>query len=67
MSLKLTEREAQVVRLLATGITARETGKKLGISKRTVETHKNNAMFKLDAKNVAHLIAIAQKQGIIEP
>lgn len=62
----MTEREAQVVRLLATGITARETGKKLGISKRTVETHKNNAMFKLDAKNVTHLVVIAKEMKIIE-
>ena len=52
----LTNREAEVADLVAVGATNKEIGKKLGISPRTVEIHRANAMAKLGAKSVARVV-----------
>ncbi len=63
----LTRRELEVLQLLAEGKTAKETGSKLHISVKTVETHRRNIMEKLDFKNVSELIRYAIREGIIQP
>ena len=55
---QLTERERDVLRYVATGASNKETGRLLGISSRTVEVHRANAMEKLGARNSADLIRI---------
>lgn len=56
---KLTNREHDVLRLLAEGLHAREVGASLGISVRTVEVYKANLMSKLDVRNTAGLVRYA--------
>ena len=62
---KLTEREKEVITLLADGLTCAQVGEKLFISQRTVETHKNNLMSKLGLKNLADIIKFAIKNHLI--
>ncbi|MBU6172616.1 MAG: response regulator transcription factor [Planctomycetes bacterium] len=54
-----TEREQEVLRLIALGHTNKEVAKKLDISIKTVETHKSRAMTKLNLRNRAELIRYA--------
>jgi len=63
---KLTKREVEIVKLLAEGLQYKEIADKLFISVRTVETHKNNIMFKLDLKSIPDLVKYAIKNNIIE-
>jgi DNA-binding NarL/FixJ family response regulator len=62
----LTEREREVLGWLAQGLSSREAAVKLGISVRTVETHRANLMEKLGVKSVATLIQAAIREGLIE-
>jgi two-component system response regulator NreC len=62
----LTPREEEVCRLLAYGHTNLEIAGKLGISDRTVETHRANIMSKLDLKSRAELVRFALDHGLIE-
>jgi DNA-binding NarL/FixJ family response regulator len=52
----LSEREIEIAKLFCDGLTYREIGKKLFISHRTVETHKNNILKKLKLKTKAEMI-----------
>lgn len=56
---RLTEREWEILRLLAKGLGNAEIGKLLFISPATVRTHLRNAMEKLGATTRAHAVAIA--------
>lgn len=56
---KLTARERDVLRLLGEGLHAKEIGRALGISARTVEVHKASLMGKLEARNTAGLVRYA--------
>jgi LuxR family quorum sensing-dependent transcriptional regulator len=61
----LSERELQVLTLLANGKTSGETAAALAISKRTLEDHVRHACEKLKALNRVHAIALASKAGLI--
>lgn len=61
----LTQREREVMKLLAEGRTVRETASKLGLSVKTVEAHKFNLMRKLDIHNKAQLVTAAIQQKIL--
>jgi two-component system response regulator NreC len=61
----LTDREREMLKLVAEGYTAREIAEMLVISLRTVETHKTNLMKKLNIRNKADLIRFAIRKGII--
>lgn len=63
---QLTEREVEILRNIANGLTNKEIGDQLNISHRTVDTHRTNLMKKLDVKNVAGLIKIAFQEGLIQ-
>ena len=63
----LSSREAEVVTLIANGLTTKEIAAKLHISAATVETHRSNVMRKLKAKNVADLVSKAFHSGIVTP
>jgi len=63
----VTQREREVLKLLAEGYTNKEIGDLLHISVKTVEKHRANLIGKLDLHNVAQLTAFAIKNGLIEP
>lgn len=63
---ELTEREVEILRLIAEGLNNREIGDRLFISQNTVDTHRKNIMRKLDASNVATLIKFAMKAGLMD-
>lgn len=62
----LTERELQVVRLVADGLSSREIAERLCLSVKTVDTHRSNILEKLGAHSSAELIKYAIREGIVE-
>jgi DNA-binding NarL/FixJ family response regulator len=63
----LTPRQREVVSLLAAGRTMKEVAAALGLSPRTVETHKYQIMETLGLKTTADLIRYAMDHGLAEP
>jgi DNA-binding NarL/FixJ family response regulator len=63
----LSERERDIVHLLALGYTNQEIGKQLFISVRTVDTHRAHVMRKLQLETRAELVMFALANGIIGP
>jgi two-component system response regulator NreC len=63
----LSERERDIVHLLALGYTNQEIGKKLFISVRTVDTHRAHVMQKLGLETRAELVMFALSNGVIGP
>lgn len=61
----LTEREQEVLQLVAEGHTSSAIAQILSISVKTVEKHRANIMTKLDAADLATLIRVAIKRGYI--
>ena len=61
----LSEREVQVIALVANGYTNKEIANKLAISVKTVESHKANSMQKLDLKSRAEIVDYARFRGWI--
>lgn len=64
-AVKLTSREKEVLQLIAEGYTNNEIAGLMGISVKTVETHRAHIMSKLDLHDVAGLIKYAIKKGIV--
>lgn len=62
---QLTQREMEVLALLASGISNRHIAETLSISVKTVETHKAHILIKLGLNNNAELIRYATKNNII--
>jgi len=60
----LTDREKEVVQLMAEGNSTKQIALKLHISVKTVETHRRQIMSKLDIHNVAELTKYAIRKGI---
>ena len=60
----LTDREKEVVQLMAEGNSTKQIALKLHISVKTVETHRRQVMGKLDIHNVAELTKYAIRKGI---
>ncbi len=63
---ELSEREKEIFLLLAEGVSTREIGEKLFISVKTVGTHKQNILEKLDLKNNSDIVKYALKKGLIQ-
>lgn len=59
----LSERENEILHLVAHGYTNKEIALKLEISVKTVETHKTNSMKKLTLKSRAEIVTYAKSQG----
>jgi DNA-binding NarL/FixJ family response regulator len=64
---QLTGREREVLEGIARGRTNKEIAADLGISYRTVETHRESLMKKLQIRTVAELTRFALGAGIVEP
>lgn len=60
----LTQREKEIIALVAQGKSNKEIGEQLFISHRTVDTHRTNLMKKIDVNNVAGLIRWAIDNGL---
>ncbi len=61
---RLTERETEVLRLVAKGMTYPEIAARLVLSPRTVQNHVQNTLIKLQLHNKAQLVRYALEQGI---
>jgi DNA-binding NarL/FixJ family response regulator len=62
---ELTDREIEILRHVARGLTSKQIAAELCISPRTVETHRQNVMEKLNVNTSAALINVARGQGLI--
>ena len=62
----VTQREREILKLLAEGYTNKEIAAMLYISVKTVEKHRANLMSKLDLHNVPKLTALAIDKGLVE-
>lgn len=63
----LTEREREVLALVASGMTNDQIGAALFISPITAKTHINRTMAKLNARDRAHLVIVAYETGLVRP
>jgi DNA-binding NarL/FixJ family response regulator len=63
----LTPRELEIVKLAAEAHTNREIAEMLGLSEKTVENHRANAMRKLGMRDRVELVRYAIRRGLIEP
>jgi DNA-binding NarL/FixJ family response regulator len=62
---KLSDREIEILRLIAKGMTSAEIGHRLFISPRTVDTHRNNIIQKLEVNGIAGLTEFAIRNKLI--
>lgn len=62
----LTDREQQVLKMIAEGMMNKEIAEKLSISVRTVERHRENIMAKLNLHTRAELVRYAVDKGLID-
>ena len=62
----LTDREARVLQLIATGHANKQVAWELGVSEETVKAHLKNIFEKLDVTDRTHAVTVAAKRGIIE-
>lgn len=62
----LSEREMEILLLICKGHSNQEIGDELFISKRTVDKHRANILFKTNCKNTANLVVFAIKNHLVE-
>jgi DNA-binding NarL/FixJ family response regulator len=67
MTPALTNREREVLRLLARGLDQAEIAQALSISEKTVATHIQHILEKLGVHSRAQAVAVAHRDGLIEP
>lgn len=65
MSLLLSERELQVVRLIAEGLANKEIGRRLGLSDKTVKNHISHILAKLQLSARTQVAVHALRTGIV--
>ena len=63
---EITEREQEVLKLLAHGRSSKEIAGDLGLSAGTVKTHQANLMRKLDIHGIVELVHYALRRGLIK-
>jgi len=63
----LTDRERQVLQLIAEGHTTKKTASLLDLSVKTAESHRTRIMQKLDIHDTAGLVRYAIRRGLIKP
>ena len=64
---KISERELEIVKLIAEGFTNKEIAEQLFLSTHTITTHRKNIMNKLGVKNTAGIVMYAIKSNIASP
>ena len=65
-ALRLTDRELEVVQLIANGLGNREIALELSVSLETVKSHIRRVLEKMDARSRAHAVAIAWRQDLVD-
>ncbi len=65
--LTLTERERQVLALIANGKSTKDAAKDLGISYKTADSHRSRILEKLGVHETASMVRYAIRSGLIEP
>jgi DNA-binding NarL/FixJ family response regulator len=63
----LTDRERQVMSLVARGLSNHEIAERLFVSPATAKTHVSRAMTKLGARDRAQLVVMAYEAGLVRP
>ena len=63
----LTDRERQVIQLIAEGKTTKEVAVILGVSVKTAESHRSSLMSKLDIHSTAEVVRYAIRRGMVAP
>jgi DNA-binding NarL/FixJ family response regulator len=63
----LSQREHEVLRLVADGLPTKQIARSLGITERTVKFHVASLMRKLEADNRAQMVAVAAQRGLLQP
>jgi two-component system nitrate/nitrite response regulator NarL len=63
---KLTPREIEIIKMVARGMSSKDIGDKICISPRTVDTHRNNILHKLQLPNLQALILFAVQNGLVQ-
>jgi DNA-binding NarL/FixJ family response regulator len=62
---QLTDREIEILKMIASGYSNKEIASMLNISHRTVDTHRTNLMKKIEVSNVVGLVRYAFKNGLV--
>ena len=62
---QLTDRESEVLKLVASGLSAKEVAHELEIAACTVERHIENVRLKTRTRNRAHMIAYVMREGLL--
>ncbi|MFN5183439.1 MAG: response regulator transcription factor [Bacteroidota bacterium] len=63
----ITERESEIIHLIALGFSNKQIADKLFLSTHTVNTHRKNILFKLGVNNTAGVVMFAVKNNLLEP
>jgi len=61
----LSQRESEILKLVAEGLTNGEIADRIFLSPETIKSYRKNLLLKLDAKNTAMLVRIALEQKLI--
>jgi DNA-binding NarL/FixJ family response regulator len=62
----LTAREGEVLELIAEGLSSKEMASDLGVSLKTIDSHRSNLMEKLDIHKVSGLVRFAIRTGLVQ-
>ncbi len=65
--LNISDREMEIIKLIAVGLSNKEVADKLFISNHTVTTHRKNIMNKLGVNNTAGLVLFAVRENLVSP
>ena len=66
LAAQLTQRELEVLSLMADGLFNREISRQLWLAEETVKSHVHHVLTKLAARSRAHAVAIAIRSGLID-
>ena len=64
---KLSQRQREILQLVAEGQTTKDIAQRLSLSVKTVKTHRSQLMERLDIHDVPGLVRFAMRVGVIQP